>query len=98
MSARVCYAVSTAPQAYAAIPVPRKPHAPPSSIWLTRDGGTSWTRQSVPAGVACNGDCAPGLLYPYPLEWVTCLSSGLCRAGGGHLLGCGHCGFARPSL
>jgi hypothetical protein len=98
VSARVCYAVSTAPQAYAAIPVPRTPHAPPSSIWLTRDGGTSWTRQSVPPGVACNGDCAPELLYPYPLEWVTCLSSGLCRAGGGHLLGCGHCGFAQAVL
>ena len=97
VSARVCYAVSTAPQAYGASPVPRKQHAPPSSIWMTRDGGASWTRQSVPAGVACNGDCAPGLAYPYPLEWVTCLSSGLCRAGGGHLLG-GHLGFAYAVL
>jgi photosystem II stability/assembly factor-like uncharacterized protein len=94
ISARVCYAVSTAPQAYGATPVPRTPHTQPSSIWLTRDGGASWTRQSVPPGVACNGDCSTELLYPYPLEWVTCLSSGLCRAGGGHLLGCGHCGFA----
>jgi len=97
VSARVCHAVSTAPQAYVASPVPRKPHAPPSSIWMTRDGGASWTRQSVPPGVACNGDCQPGLVYPYPLEWVTCLSSGLCRAGGGHLLG-GHLGFAYAVL
>jgi photosystem II stability/assembly factor-like uncharacterized protein len=96
VSARVCYAVSTAPPAYGDIPVPRAPHAAPSSIWLTRDGGARWTRQSVPPGVACNGDCTSAL-YPYPLEWVTCLGSGLCRAGGGHLLG-GHLGFADPVL
>lgn len=98
VSARVCYAVSATPQAYVSSPVPRQPHAPPSSIWMTRDGGRSWTRPSIPPGVACNGDCDPGLAYPYPLEWVTCLSSGLCRAGGGYLLGCGHCGFARAVL
>ena len=97
VSARVCYAVSTTPQAYEGTPVPRTPHAPPSSIWMTRDGGASWTRQSIPPGVACNGDCDPALRYPYPLEWVTCLSSGLCRAGGGHLLG-GHLGFAYAVL
>jgi len=97
VSARVCYAVSTAPQAYGTSPVPRTPHAPPGSIWMTRDGGASWTRQSVPPGVACNGDCNPGLVYPYPLEWVTCLSSRLCRARGGHLLG-GHLGFAYAVL
>ena len=98
VSARVCYAVSTAPQAYAATPVPPTPHPPPSSIWLTRDGGASWTRQSVPPGVACNGDCSNELPYPYPLEWVTCLSSGLCRAGGERVIGCGHCGFAYAVL
>jgi len=97
VSARVCDAVSAAPAAYGASPVPRTPHAPPSSIWLTRDGGASWTRQSVPPGVACNGDCAAGLRYPYPLEWVTCLGSGLCRAGGGRLLG-GHLGFTYAVL
>ena len=96
VSARVCYAVSTAPPAYDGNPIPRTPHAAPSSIWLTRDGGASWTRQSVPLGVACNGDCTSAL-YPYPLEWVTCLSSGLCRAGGGQLLG-GHLGFAYAVL
>jgi Photosynthesis system II assembly factor YCF48 len=97
VSARVCYAVSTAPPAYGASPVPSKPPVPPSSIWLTRNGGATWTRQSVPPGVACNGDCGTGL-YPYPLVWVSCLSSGLCRAGGGHVLGCGHCGFAAAVL
>jgi hypothetical protein len=98
VSARVCDAVATAPPAYdASAPVPKTPHTAPSSIWLTRDGGASWTRQSIPPGVACNGDCQSGL-YGYPLEWVSCLSSGLCRAGGGALLGCGHCGFAYAAL
>jgi hypothetical protein len=97
VSASVCYAVATAPPAYDATPVPKTPHPATSSIWLTRDGGASWTAQSIPPGVACNGDCDVGL-YPYPLEWVTCLSSGLCRAGGGDLLSCGHCGFAYAVL
>ena len=96
--ARVCYAVATAPPAYDnATPIPTTPHAAPSSIWLTRDGGASWARQPVPPGVPCNGDCQSGL-YGYPLEWVTCLSSGLCRAGGGDLVACGHCGFAYAVL
>ena len=30
VSARICYAVSAAPQAYGASPVPRTPHAPPA--------------------------------------------------------------------
>ena len=99
-SAGVCGAVATAPPAYAGAipetPGPKKPQAAPSSIWLTRDGGTSWTRQSIPPGVACNGDCDSGL-YGYPLEWVSCLSGGLCRAGGGAVCG-GHCGFAYALL
>jgi hypothetical protein len=97
VSARVCYAVATAPSAYDVTPIPKAPHAAPNSIWLTRDGGATWTRQSDPPGVACNGDCQQGL-YGYPLEWVSCLSSGLCRAGGGHVLDCGHCGFAYAVL
>ena len=98
VSASVCYAVATAPPAYDnATPVPKTPHAAPSSIWLTSDGGASWTAQSIPPGMPCNGDCESGL-YGYPLEWVTCLSSGLCRAGGGALVACGHCGFAYAVL
>jgi hypothetical protein len=97
VSARVCYAVSTAPPAYDFNPIPKTPHAAPSSIWLTRDGGAHWSRQSIPAGAPCNGDCQPGL-YGYPLVWVSCLSSGLCRAGGRQFLGCGHCGFAGAVL
>lgn len=92
VSARVCYAVATAPPAYDVDPLPPAAGAA-SSIWMTADGGASWTRQSVPPGVACDGDCADGR-YGYPLVWVSCLSSGICRGGGGHVLGCGHCGFA----
>jgi hypothetical protein len=64
---------------------------------MTGDGGATWTRQPVPPGVACDGDCADGR-YAYPLVWVSCMSSGVCRAGGGHVLGCGHCGFAYAVL
>lgn len=92
VSARVCSAVSDTAQAYSNSPLPSKSHARPSSIWLTTDGGAKWTRQSIPVGEGCNGDCPAGL-FPYPLKWVSCLSSGLCRAGGGQFLGCGHCGF-----
>jgi hypothetical protein len=47
---------------------------------MTGDGGTIWTRQSVPPGVACDGDCADGL-HGYPLVWVSCLSSGAVPGG-----------------
>jgi photosystem II stability/assembly factor-like uncharacterized protein len=93
VSAQVCYAVATAPLAYDDNPLPKTSHSAPSSIWMTRDGGASWTSEPLPQGVACDGDCVDGL-FGYPLVWVSCLSSGLCRAGGGHVLGCGHCGFA----
>jgi photosystem II stability/assembly factor-like uncharacterized protein len=94
-SARTCYAVSTTPPAYDLMPLPSRTSG--SSVWMTRDGGASWVRQTVPTGVTCDGDCGTGL-FGYPLEWVSCLSSGLCRAGGGHFLGCGHCGFAYAVL
>jgi Photosynthesis system II assembly factor YCF48 len=96
VSASVCYAVAAAPLAYDVNPLP-KTHAASASSWLTRDGGAKWTRQSIPAGVACNADCQSGL-YGYPLEWVTCVSSGACRAGGLQFLSCGHCGFAYAVL
>jgi hypothetical protein len=95
VSARVCYAVSATSAAYAAKPVPSS--AQPSSVWLTTDGGARWTQQHIPPGGVCNGDCGPGL-FGYPLEWVSCLGSGLCRAGGGQFLNCGHCGFAYAVL
>jgi photosystem II stability/assembly factor-like uncharacterized protein len=96
VSASVCYAVATAPLAYDINPLPKK-HAASASIWMTTDGGAKWARQSIPAGVACDGDCQSGL-YGYPLEWVTCVSSGVCRAGGVQFLSCGHCGFAYAVL
>jgi photosystem II stability/assembly factor-like uncharacterized protein len=95
VSARVCYAVGSAYQSYGGYTIPRTQHVAPSSIWLTRDGGASWTRQPIPLGVVCNGDCDTP--YPYPLEWVTCLGTGLCRAGGGNFL-CSVCGFVYAVL
>jgi photosystem II stability/assembly factor-like uncharacterized protein len=98
VNARVCYAVATTPPAYDDQPImPATASAAASSVWATGDGGASWSRQSVPPGVACNGDCTEGR-YGYPLVWVSCLGDGVCRAGGGHVLGCGHCGFAYAVL
>ena len=93
-SASTCYAVATASGGYDTTPV--SPSGQPgSSLWLTRDGGAAWTRQSIPGGVVCNGDCnAP---YRYPLEWVSCAPSGPCWAGGNQLVG-SHEGFAGAML
>jgi photosystem II stability/assembly factor-like uncharacterized protein len=89
--------VATAPAAYDVDPVSPTASAAPSSIWMSVDAGATWTSQPVPRGVACDGDCSSGL-YGYPLVWISCLGGGLCRAGGGHVLGCGHCGFAYAVL
>ena len=97
VSASVCYAVATRPSAYDNTPLTPASNTQPSSIWMTVDGGANWTSQPLPQGVACDGDCGGGL-YGHPLVWVTCLTSGVCRAGGGHVLGCGHCGFAYAVL
>lgn len=95
VSARDCYAVSATSAAYD--PTPLKGAVQPSSVWLTTDGGARWTKQHIPPGGSCNGDCGPGV-FGYPLEWASCLSNGLCRAGGGQFLDCGHCGFAYAVL
>jgi Photosynthesis system II assembly factor YCF48 len=94
VSASTCYAVATGPAGYSYGPIPVPGRAgPPNAIWMTRDGGTSWAQQPHPPGVGCQeGDCG-SLLYYYSLEWVSCLGSGLCRAGGGYFGGCGNCGF-----
>ena len=93
-SALTCYAVATAPGGYDTNPISRT-SAPGSSLWLTRNGGTTWTRQSIPTGVGCDGDC--GAQYGYPLEWVSCAPSGPCWAGGNQLIG-SHEGFASALL
>ena len=99
VSASICYAVATGPAVYSDAPMAGQgPAGSAQSIWMTRDGGTSWTQQSIPPGVGCvEGDCGREL-FAYPLEWVSCLSSGLCRAGGGEFLGCGRCGIAYAVL
>jgi photosystem II stability/assembly factor-like uncharacterized protein len=97
-SAGTCYAVATAPGGYDTNPIsPGSSAGPGSSLWLTRDGGATWTRQPIPAGVVCDGDCTPSQLYGYPLEWVSCAPSGPCWAGGNQLVG-SHEGFAAAWL
>jgi photosystem II stability/assembly factor-like uncharacterized protein len=58
--------------------------ATPSAVFLTTDGGSTWSRQRIPATEPCVGPCghppAPG--KPYPLEWISCRSGLPCRAGG----------------
>jgi Photosynthesis system II assembly factor YCF48 len=96
-SALTCYAVATAPGGYNPDPIAQTPGAGPgSSLWLTRNGGATWTRQSIPPGVMCNGDCTTEP-YRYPLEWVSCAPSGPCWAGGNQLIG-SHEGFAAAML
>ena len=95
-SARTCYAVATNPSGYDTEPISRTRAGPGSSLWLTRNGGATWTRQPIPSGVVCNGDCN-NVRYGYPLEWVSCAPSGPCWAGGNQLVG-GHEGFASALL
>ncbi|HUB22931.1 MAG TPA: YCF48-related protein [Streptosporangiaceae bacterium] len=95
-SASTCYAVATAPGGYDTSPISGG-SAPGSSLWLTRNGGTTWARQPIPQGVVCNGDCSQSQLYGYPLEWVSCAAAGPCWAGGNQLIG-SHEGFAAAFL
>jgi photosynthesis system II assembly factor YCF48-like protein len=88
-SALTCYAVATAPAGYNTNPGA----GPGSSLWLTQNGGTTWTPVKIPPGVTCDGDCSPTQLYSYPLEWVSCAPTGPCWAGGNQLIG-SHEGFA----
>jgi hypothetical protein len=97
-SALTCYAVATAPGGWDTNPISRAHGAGTgSSLWLTQDGGVTWTRQPIPPGVVCDGDCGQGQLYGYPLEWVSCAPSGPCWAGGNQLIG-SHEGFAAAWL
>ena len=68
----------------------------PSTIWLTNNGGARWVRQVIPPTVPCQADCADQT-FPYPLEWVSCLRSGVCRAGGTRFMA-SHEGFAQAVL
>ena len=94
-SALTCYAVATAPGGWNTNTLSRRAGAG-SSLWLTQNGGTTWTSQPIPRGVVCNGDCS-STPYGYPLEWVSCAPSGPCWAGGNQLIG-SHEGFAAAWL
>jgi photosystem II stability/assembly factor-like uncharacterized protein len=64
------------------------------ALFLTTDGGVTWTSQSIPTTAPCEGDCGPaGVRVPYPLEWITCGPGSLCRAGGSTFIG-SHEGYA----
>lgn len=92
-SASTCYAVATTPGGYSRRPSPPEPGA---GLWLTRNGGASWTPVKIPPSVVCNGDC--NVPYGYPLEWVSCSpGGGPCWAGGNQLVG-SHSGFAAALL
>jgi photosynthesis system II assembly factor YCF48-like protein len=95
-SARTCYAVATNPAGFTPRPLSKTNPGPGSSLWLTRNGGATWTRQPIPSGVRCDGDCT-NARYGYPLEWVSCAPDGPCWAGGNQLVG-SHEGFASALL
>jgi len=64
------------------------------ALFLTTDGGSTWTNQHVTATSPCEGDCGPaGVRVPYPLEWISCGPGSLCRAGGSTFIG-SHEGYA----
>jgi photosystem II stability/assembly factor-like uncharacterized protein len=66
--------------------------AQPNAVYLTTNGGSTWALQSIPPTVPCQGSCgSPNISYS--LEWVFCLPSHLCRAGGTKFVG-SHEGFA----
>ena len=94
-SAMTCYAVATGPGGWNTNLLSRGA-GPGSSLWLTQNGGATWTSQPIPRGVVCNGDCS-STPYGYPLEWVSCAPFGPCWAGGNQLIG-SHEGFAAAWL
>ena len=47
--ARTCYAVATYPAGFNAEPISTTNPGPGSSLWLTRNGGATWTRQAIPS-------------------------------------------------
>jgi hypothetical protein len=86
-SASTCLAVST-------VRVANRHNDLGSAVFLTKDGGATWTKQSIPATAPCGGDCTTQFTrVPYPLEWISCGPGSMCRAGGSRFLP-GHDGWA----
>jgi photosystem II stability/assembly factor-like uncharacterized protein len=64
------------------------------AIFATKNGGATWTSQSIPASVPCVGDCTT---MPYQLEWISCQSATSCLAGGMDFID-SHQGYASAVL
>jgi hypothetical protein len=57
------------PVAYLSVPVSGPgPAGPANSIWVTGDGGASWTQQPIPPGAGCIEGDRGNLLYPLSLS------------------------------
>ena len=94
VSASICYAVATGPAGYFYWPISVPGYGRAAECHLDDQGRRNKLGPAAhPAGRGVReGDCG-NLLYHYPLEWISCLGSGLCRAGGGYFGGCGNCGY-----
>ena len=95
-SALTCYAVATLPGGWNTNLISQSRSAGPgSSLWLTQDGGATWTSQPIPPGVVCNGDCS-NIRTATPWNGSPARPPG--RAGGGNQLIGSHEGFAAALL
>ncbi|HEX6508897.1 MAG TPA: hypothetical protein VF221_14815 [Chloroflexota bacterium] len=92
INARTCYVIGTLTISWGGVSGVLAP-----AMFLTTDGGSTWSRQNIPATAPCQEICGnqPAAQYrtPYPLEWVSCRPGPLCRAGGTLFLG-SHEGYA----
>jgi photosystem II stability/assembly factor-like uncharacterized protein len=96
VNARTCFAVATASLQSCVNVQTCVVVGKPSTVWLTTNGGATWARRAIPPTVPCAADCA-NEAFRYPLEWVSCLRSGVCRAGGTRFM-TSHEGFAQAVI
>ncbi len=84
-SAKICY-LTASPRGY---PFNWKKRS--AALYKSVNGGRTWQRQSIPPSVPCPGDCSDPRTG-YDLQWISCVSPTVCRAGGDTFLG-GHEGY-----
>lgn len=93
ISASICYVAGT----YSgSVPDSRVPGGLSPAIYLTTNGGSTWTAQRIPATAPCTGDCG-GARVTYPLEWISCAGGLVCRAGGSIYMS-SHTGYATLTI